>query len=160
MQIGGGTRVPRMLVTWPHQIKLGNGCYLEEDLYFKFDGIWFEGPSIIVGDHVFLGRGCEFNIRVRLEIGEHGLIASGCKFVDHDHGIVQGELMRAQPGGEAPIILEEDVWLGANVTVLKGVRIGRGAVVAAGAVVTKSIGPNEIWGGVPARKIKDRPVAA
>ena len=64
--------------------------------------------------------------------------------------------MNIQPNVEAEIILENNVWLGVNVTVLKGVTIGSGAIVAAGAVVTKSIGPNEIWGGVPARKIKSR----
>ena len=51
------------------------------------------------------------------------------------------------------IVLEEDVWLGSAVIVLKGVTIKRGAVVASGAVVTKDIGTNEIWGGVPARQI-------
>lgn len=61
--------------------------------------------------------------------------------------------MNLQPNVNSPIMLEEDVWLGVDVVVLKGVRIGQGAVVGAGAVVTKSIGPREIWGGVPAKKI-------
>jgi acetyltransferase-like isoleucine patch superfamily enzyme len=54
------------------------------------------------------------------------------------------------------IIIGENVWLGCNVAVLKGANIGDGAVVAAGAVVTKSIPPYEIWGGVPAKKIGER----
>jgi acetyltransferase-like isoleucine patch superfamily enzyme len=59
-------------------------------------------------------------------------------------------------GAEAEIVLEDDVWLGANVVVLKGVRIGRGAIVAAGAVVTRSVPGFEIWGGVPARRLGER----
>ena len=65
--------------------------------------------------------------------------------------------MREQTGGaEAEIVLEEDVWLGVNVVVLKGVRIGRGAIVAAGAIVTKDVPSYEIWGGVPARRLGER----
>jgi acetyltransferase-like isoleucine patch superfamily enzyme len=56
----------------------------------------------------------------------------------------------------APPIIEDDVWIGARVTVLRGTRIGRGAVVAAGAVVTRDVAPFTIVGGVPARWIKDR----
>ncbi|MGZ5020707.1 MAG: acyltransferase, partial [Chthoniobacterales bacterium] len=65
--------------------------------------------------------------------------------------------MSQQTGGaEADIVVESDVWLGTNVIVLKGVRIDRGAIIAAGAVVTKSIPEYEIWGGVPAQKIGER----
>ncbi len=65
--------------------------------------------------------------------------------------------MREQSqGAEAEIILAEDVWLGVNVVILKGVHIGRGAIVGAGAVVTQTIPEYEIWGGVPARKIGER----
>lgn len=158
MRIGAGTLLPSVHVTWPHQVSLGSGCTLEQGIDFKFDGIWAPGPSIIIRDRVFIGSGCEFNIRRRIEIGSHCLIASGCKFVDHDHGTARRDLpMREQAtGGEAEIVLGSDVWLGANAVVLKGVRIGRGAIVAAGAVVTKEIGEFQIWGGVPARQIGER----
>lgn len=158
MEIGPGTLLPKVHVTWPHQVSLGANCHLEHDIYFKFDGTWAPGPCIVVGDRVFLGAGCEFNVRKRIEIGADCLIASGCKFIDHDHGMSRRDLpMNQQSGGaEAAIVLENDVWLGANAVVLKGVRIGRGAIVAAGAVVTKSIPEFEIWGGVPARRLAER----
>ena len=60
-------------------------------------------------------------------------------------------------GAEAEIVLEDDVWIGADVTVLKGVTIHQGAIIAAGSVLTKSVGAFEIWGGVPAKKLRDRP---
>ncbi|MGZ5020570.1 MAG: acyltransferase [Chthoniobacterales bacterium] len=158
MRIGKGTLLPKTHVTWPHQVSLGESCRLEHDIYFKFDGIYAPGPSIIIGDRVFVGFGCEFNVRRRVEIGADCLIASGCKFIDHDHGIARGDVpMNQQTGGaEADIVIESDIWLGTNVVVLKGVRIGRGAIIAAGAVITKSIPEYEIWGGIPAQKIGER----
>ncbi len=97
-------------------------------------------------------------MRRRIEIGADCLIASGCKFIDHDHGSARRDTpMREQSeGAEAEIILGEDVWLGVNVVILKGVHIGRGAIVGAGAVVTQTIREFEIWGGVPARKLGER----
>jgi len=126
---------------------------LEPDIYFKFDGIWSPGPSIIIGDGVFIGRGCEFNIRKSIRLGNHCLIGSGAKFIDHDHGIQLGQLISRQAGPEAPIVIGADAWIGDNVIILKGVTIGDGAVVGAGAVVTKNIAPLEIWAGVPAKRI-------
>jgi acetyltransferase-like isoleucine patch superfamily enzyme len=62
-----------------------------------------------------------------------------------------------QPGTDAAIVLGDDTWLGANVVVLKGVTIGRGAVVVAGAVVTRDVISHTIVAGVPARPIGTRP---
>jgi acetyltransferase-like isoleucine patch superfamily enzyme len=128
---------------------------LEPDIFLKFDGIWCPDPSIIIGDGVFIGRGCEFNIRKKITVGQGCAIASGCKFIDHDHGIT-GERIDETPGAEAEIVVGDYVWLGCNVVVLKGVTIGSSAVVGAGAVVTKSIPAGEIWGGVPAKKLGSR----
>jgi acetyltransferase-like isoleucine patch superfamily enzyme len=58
----------------------------------------------------------------------------------------------------APPVIEDEVWIGARVVVLRGVRIGRGAVIAAGAVVTRDVPAGEIWGGVPAKFIRRRAV--
>jgi acetyltransferase-like isoleucine patch superfamily enzyme len=156
MRIGSGTILPALYVTWPHQVLIGRDCILEHQIYFKYDGIWKPGPLIILGDKVFIGTGCEFNINYGINIGNDGLIASGCRFIDHDHGFVPGEPMNSQPGKGRAIKIGNDVWIGCNVTVLKGVEIGDGAIVAAGAVVTKTILPGEIWGGVPAKKIGER----
>lgn len=156
MRVGYKTNLPSIKATWPHQISIGDNCNLEHGIYFKFDGIWKPGPSIIIQNNVFIGMGCEFNIRKKIVVGDNSLIASGCKFIDRDHGIALGELIGKQHGPEQEIIIGNDVWLGCNVVVLKGVNIADGAVVAAGAVVTKSIPSNEIWGGVPAKKIGSR----
>jgi acetyltransferase-like isoleucine patch superfamily enzyme len=156
MRIGRGVLLGPITVTWPHQVSLGSHCHVEQGAYFKFDGISQPGPNILIGDSVFIGTSCEFNIRKGIRVGSDSLIASGCRFIDHDHGILLSSLMREQPGPEKAIFIGANVWLGANVIVLKGVNIGDGAVVAAGAVVTKSIPANEIWAGVPAKRIGTR----
>src|SRR5687768_12131727 len=85
--IGAGTSMPPLLVTWPHQLSIGRRCILEPGVYFKFDGFWQPGPSIVIGDSTFIGRACEFNIRQSIRVGDRCLIASGCKFIDHDHDV-------------------------------------------------------------------------
>jgi acetyltransferase-like isoleucine patch superfamily enzyme len=156
MKIGKGTCIPNIYITWPHQVQLGNDSRLEHDIYFHYDGIYSKGPSIIIGNHVFIGNNTEFNIADKIIIGDNCLIAAGCRFVDHNHGLQKSLLIRNQLAPKKEIVLEKDVWLGCNVVVLKGVCIGEGAVVAAGSVVTKSIPTYEIWGGVPAKFIKNR----
>ncbi|HEX5152928.1 MAG TPA: acyltransferase [Parafilimonas sp.] len=130
---------------------------MEHGIHFKYDGIWQPGPNIIIGNKTFIGTGCEFNIRKKIIIGNDVLIASGCRFIDHDHGILQGKLIRLQQGKENEIVIGSDVWIGSNAIILKGVKIADGAVIAAGSVVNKSVASNEIWGGVPAKKISIRP---
>lgn len=155
-KIGDHTIIPKISITWPHQVQIGNNCILEPDIFFKFDGVWSPGPSILIGDDVFIGRGCEFNIRKSIKIGNHTLIGSGAKFIDHDHGSQLGQLIRRQDGPEAPIVIGSDVWIGDNVIILKGVTIGNGAIIGAGAVVTKNIDSLGICAGVPAKKMGTR----
>jgi acetyltransferase-like isoleucine patch superfamily enzyme len=156
MQIGNETFLPTINVTWPHQVKIGNECILEPNIIFKYDGIWKPGPSITIEDNVFIGSNCEFNINTSITISKYSNIASGCKFIDHNHGTKEGQLIGPQPSVKEKIVIGKDVWLGCNCIILKGVIIGDGAVVGAGSVVVKSIPPNEIWAGVPAKYIKIR----
>jgi acetyltransferase-like isoleucine patch superfamily enzyme len=156
MEIGKGSNLPQIDVSWPHQVSIGENCKLEKNIKFKFDGIWKKGPNILIEDFVFIGSNVEFNIRKSITIESNCLIASGVKFIDHDHGFSLDKLINKQEGDEIGIIVHEDVWIGANAIILKGVKVNIGAIVAAGAVVTKSIPAYEIWGGVPAKKISVR----
>lgn len=156
VKIGKGTLLSKCKITWPNKIKLGKNCIIEHNVFFKHDGIYSDGRSIIIGDNTFLGNNCEFNIKNNINIGNNCLIASGCKFIDHNHGKETNRLMRLQKCDESPIIINDNVWLGVNVVVLKGVSIGSGAIIAANTLVNKSIPENEIWAGTPARKIGER----
>jgi acetyltransferase-like isoleucine patch superfamily enzyme len=158
--LGENIRIPpRTLCTWPHQICLGPNCVLQTDIFFNVDYSWKPGPTIIFGCRVFIGRNCEFNISNHLVVGDNCLIASGVKIIDHDHGTVLGSLVASQPVTESPIRIGNDVWIGVNAVILKGVEIGDGAIVGAGSVVNRSIPPGEIWCGVPARKVSQRTLA-
>lgn len=92
-----------------------------------------------------------------IKIGNHVRITSGCKFITHDGGVW---ILRETKGLEdidlfGKIEIGNNVHIGFNAIIMPGVRIGNNCIVAAGAVVTKSIPDNEIWGGVPARFIED-----
>ena len=159
MKIGNGTTMPNIHITWPHKVSIGKHCRLEHDIYFKFDGIWKPGLAIKIGDNTFIGSQTEFNITKAIIVGQDCLIASGCRFIDHDHGYGDRNtpMNRSDTGKEGSIKIGEDVWIGCNSVILKGVKIGNGAIIAAGSVVNKSVPEYEIWGGIPALKIGQRP---
>jgi acetyltransferase-like isoleucine patch superfamily enzyme len=157
VSIGEGTLLPPIRVTFPHQLSIGQRWTIESNCFFRHSGWDKEGPSITIGDRVFLGVDCHFLIESRISIGSDCNIAEGCCFIDFDHSIEDYDRPLAEnPLIIAPIVVEDDVWLGAGVKVLKGVTIGRGAVVGAGAVVTKGIPAGQIWAGVPAKHIGER----
>jgi acetyltransferase-like isoleucine patch superfamily enzyme len=156
MKIGKNTNIPKIDITWPHQVYIGNNCTLEDLVYFKFDGINKKGPSIKIGNGCFIGRNSEFNISIGIELGENCLIGSGTKFIDHNHGLEKSSLIKSQKCKEEVIKIEDDVWIGCNSIVLRGVKIGKGAVIGAGSVITKEIPAYEIWAGLPAKKIGER----
>lgn len=156
MSIGEGTRFSRLYATWPHNTLIGRWCQLEHGVYFHFDGIYTPDRAILLGDHCFVGSGCEFNVSLRVRIGDNCLIAAGTRFIDHDHGLSVDCPMKDQPTISAAIEVGSDVWIGANCIILKGVHIGDGAVIAAGSVVTKSVPARAIVAGVPARLIRMR----
>src|SRR4051812_3592295 len=87
LRVGRGTVLPRLAITWPHHVRIGVDCRLESGTAFKFDGPWRPGPGIVIGDRVFIGSCCEFNVQGRVTIGDDALIGSGCRFIDHDHAI-------------------------------------------------------------------------
>ena len=156
--IGKNTMIEAADFTWHHKVKIGNNCTIEKNVSFRYEGIFTEGYAIVIGDKTFIGKDCELNISDGISFGYYCAIASGCKFIDHNHGFdSRNRFIGEQTPTSAPILIGDDVWLGVNVVVLKGVQIGNGAIVAAGSVVTKSIAPYEIWGGMPAKKIGERP---
>ncbi len=90
-------------------------------------------------------------------IGDNVLIGYGAQVLSANHHIPEGRGVIFGSGHVSePVVIEDEAWIGANAVVLPGVRIGRGAVVAAGAVVTKNVAPFTIVGGIPARVIRER----
>lgn len=109
------------------------------------------GKNIHIGDHVFINAGCSFQDQGGITIGNECLIGHHTVIATLNH---EEQPERRNDLHPAPVVIGNKVWIGANTTILPGVRIGDGAIVAAGAVVTKDVLPNTVVGGVPARVIK------
>jgi acetyltransferase-like isoleucine patch superfamily enzyme len=109
------------------------------------------GAVIEIGDRCYINSGVSIGAQERVTIGKNCAIGNYSLIMDSDFHNTEDHL---QPGIAAPVVLEDNVWLGARVTVLKGVRIGQGAVVAAGAVVTRDVPPRTVVAGVPAKVIR------
>ena len=116
------------------------------------------GATLRLGAGSFVNTGTSISARARVDIGCRCQIANHVVIMDSDfHGLLD----RDRPEPPAPIVIEDDVWIAVRATVLKGVRIGRGAVVAAGAVVVRDVPPYTLVAGVPARVVKSlRPADA
>lgn len=113
----------------------------------------YTGPegTLEIGDDCFVNNGATLSASRAIRIGDRVNIAPHCTVIDNDfHGVAD----RDGAPKAAPIVLEDDVWLGTGVIVLKGVTIGKGSVIASGSVVTKDVPPGVVAGGVPARVLK------
>ena len=109
------------------------------------------GKNIHLGRGVFVNAGCKFQDQGGIYLGNRVLVGQNVVLATLNHGMDPAHRADLHP---APIRIGDDVWIGANATVLPGVIIGDGAVVAAGAVVTRDVPAMTVVGGVPARVIK------
>ena len=105
--------------------------------------------AVNVGTYIDAGGG--------LEIGDHVMVGPHCIISSREHSIeATGVPMCYQPVRYAKIVIGNDVWIGANVSIRGGVKVGDGSIVAAGAVVIEDVPPNAIVGGVPAKVLRQR----
>lgn len=113
--------------------------------------------KINIGDNVGISSGCLWS-QHEITIGNHVNIGGNCLIIDNDAHPVDFHLRRLTNADETistkPIVIEDDVWIGANSIVLKGVTIGARSIIGAGSVVTKRIPPDCIAAGNPCRVIK------
>ena len=110
------------------------------------------GLNTHLGEGVFINAGCRFQDQGGIYIGDRALIGHNAVIATLNHNMDPAKRANLLP---APVHIGPDAWLGSNVTVLPGVNIGEGAVVAAGAVVTKDVPARTVVGGVPAKVMKE-----
>ena len=127
-------------------IKIGKGSTIHMGAHFYFP------PNISIGEDTIIGEGVVLDGRSTLTIGNHVDIASGVMIYNAEHD-VKDENFKAI---SAPVVIEDYVFIGPRAIILPGVTIKKGAVVGAGAVVTKDVGEFKIVGGVPAKEIGER----
>jgi acetyltransferase-like isoleucine patch superfamily enzyme/GT2 family glycosyltransferase len=136
-------------------VELGNRVRLHNDICIETG----DGGSLKIGSDTYIQPRCQFSVyKAPIQIGCRVRIAANCAFYPYDHGLALGEVIRKQPlqtkGG---ITIDDDARLGLGVIVLDGVRIGKGAVVGAGAVVTHDVPDGaKITVEVPARVVNMR----
>ena len=128
--------------------QIGQNSIIEPPYYCAY------GQNTYIGDHVFLNVLCNILDCNEVHIGHHVMIGPAVQIYTAAH------LLQAEPriqGWEVakPIVIEDKVWLGGGAILLPGVRIGRNAVVGAGAVVTRSVPANTVVAGNPARVIRE-----
>ena len=138
----------------------GRRRLLEKILGRAGDMVWFEPPiHVAYGVHTHVGTRVYANAGLMLIDDSPITIGNGVMFGPHVTITTAGHPVHPEvrPHGEqfsAPVIIEDDVWVGGNVTILPGIRIGRGSVIAAGAVVTANVPPMVVAGGIPARVLR------
>jgi acetyltransferase-like isoleucine patch superfamily enzyme len=113
------------------------------------------GPEglLEIGDSVFINYGCSLGVTKSIKIGKNCSIGTHVIMMDNDFHRMEPERRNERPESR-PIVLEDNVWLGARAIVLRGVTIGEGSVVGAGSVVTRDVPPRSVAAGVPAKVVK------
>jgi len=120
--------------------------------YLKF----VSGKNISLGNNSGIGERSFLQDFAEIKIGDNVLIGDQVTILTVNHGTKRDQLIRSQQNEYNQVIIGNDVWLGTKSIILPGVNIGNGAVIAAGAVVTKNVPEYALVGGVPARIIKYR----
>jgi acetyltransferase-like isoleucine patch superfamily enzyme len=148
-------------VAGPLRIRAGDNCRISGRTTFNGRSSAARPPELIIGDNVDIGWLCTVSVSGKVCIEDNVRIAArGMLFGYPGHPLDPEARARGLPESDdqvGDIVLEQDVWLATGVTVMPGVRIGRGTVVAAGSVVTRDLPPMVLAGGIPARVIRELP---
>jgi galactoside O-acetyltransferase len=149
------TRIdPTTHVRTPERLRVGADVFVDAGVVLHCGGTGWgpEDGGITIGEHTYIGPGCTLFGAAGIEIGASVLISPGVVITSHQHSYAQRDVeIRLQPLRFGRVVIERDVWIGANATVLPGVRVGTGS-----AVVTRDVPPGTIVMGVPARSAHER----
>jgi len=148
--------LPELFSKWRINYWRKEGCIIGKNVSIS--------PNVRIKGRFEIGNGSSIaqNCTISGELagvflGENVMIAPNCVLVAFNHGFSEINIpMVKQKIVEAPIFIEDDVWIAANCTITAGVKIGKGAIVGANSVVIRNVPPYSIVGGVPAKIIKNR----
>lgn len=142
--------IRNFIYRYAYLMPLSKNVVIYKGAEIRFPANCFIGEGSIIGDNVIL------DAREGIEIGENVNFSSNVSIwtLQHDY---RDPLFKCNPEHYGPVLINNRVWIGANVIILPNVKIGEGAVVAAGSVVTKDVPPFALVGGIPAKVIGSRP---
>ncbi len=131
-------------------IKIGKGSAIHMGARF------YNPENIIIGNDSIIGEGVVLDGRAKLRIGDHVDIASEVMIYNSEHKIDSDNFAAADDVIQERVEIDDYAFIGPRAIILPGVKVGRGAIIGAGAVVTRDVEPFSVVGGVPAKKIGER----
>lgn len=143
-------------------IEVGEDCYIGRLVQLtatdSFDDQRFS-PRIIIGDNCSIGDFSHVTAINEIRLGNNVRMGKNILITDNSHGVSDESLLGIAPNfrplvSKGPVIIGDNVWIGAKSSIMPGVRIGKGAIIGAGSVVTKDIPPYAVAAGAPARIVK------
>jgi len=139
-------------------VQIGNNVSILRNSIIECTGVIRElGEGLIIGDNVGIAQNCFIQVRGNVHIGSHVIFGPNVSIFSENHNYNQLDIPIMDQGATRKgVIIEDNVWICTGVTILDGVHVGQGAIIAAGSVVDKDVKPNSIIGGVPAKLIKER----
>ena len=148
-----GSKSNRILIqknvffAYPQNIYLGEDVVISKNTVFESE---YNNTTCQIGDNTFIGRSSHIDFSGDLIIGSNCTISENVLIETHDHGLNP----RSKPQ-KTPLIIEDNVWIGARAIILQGIeKIEKNSIIAAGAVVTKTVPSNCIVAGIPAKLLK------
>ena len=126
--------------------RIGKGSFIMKHVYIQ-------SPNrLVIGNHSHINRDCILDARANITIGDNVSLSYRVNVITGSHDFQKPDF----PSNKKPIYIDDYVWAGVGSSILSGVHVGKGAVICAGAVVTKDVEPFTVVGGVPAKKIANR----
>ena len=142
------------LIVGSGKIVIGNHVFLGNKQAWILQKNLCENPELIIGDHTSINYRTVISVEAKVDIGSYCRIAEEVKIFDNNSHNIYYKDRNMKEEDVAPIKIKDHVWIGMNSIILKGVTLGMGSVVAAGAIVTKDVPPMTLVGGYPAKIIK------
>lgn len=120
---------------------MGSGIRFRKRFYLSSTS----NSKVIIGNNVFFNNDCSINCREKIVIGDDTIIGENVKLYDHNHRFSKKNRLKSKQGFKtSPIIIGNNCWIGSNVVILKGVKIGDNTVIGAGVVLKHSVGSNMV----------------
>ncbi len=138
------------------RLKFGDNCKVSAQTSLVAGHV-FDEPTLEIGDNTNIGPGVVISVSQRVTLGSYVRVASGVTICDnpgHPMDPLDRRTQAVSPEDVAPVVIEDDVWIASGARIMPGVTIGRGAVIAAGSIVTKDVEPGMLVAGAPAQPVR------